>query len=140
MGQAHTFEHTADLGLRIEAGTLEDLFETAARGLFQIIVANLDAVRALDPQEIVLEAETTADLLVSWLNELIFRSETQHAVFSHFAVRVGGDGRRLEASIAGEMIDVARHILDHEVKAVTLHGLRLEQVGDRWSAEVILDI
>ena len=41
-----TFEHTADLGLRIRAADLPSLFADAGRGLFSIIVADLDQHRA----------------------------------------------------------------------------------------------
>ena len=40
----------------------------------------------------------------------------------------------------GERIDPARHVLAHEVKAITYHGLRVEREGDGWVAEVIVDI
>ena len=30
--------------------------------------------------------------------------------------------------------------LDHEVKAITYHGLQVEQTADGWLAEVIVDI
>jgi SHS2 domain-containing protein len=38
-------------------------------------------------------------------------------------------------------MDAARHKMDHEVKAITYHGLQVEQQPDgSWSAEVIVDI
>ena len=46
MGRSETFEHTADLGLRIFGADLPDLFQTAGEGLFDVIVANLADVRA----------------------------------------------------------------------------------------------
>ena len=48
MGRAFTFEHTADLGLRIAASDLADLFRTAGEGLFDVIVANREAIRAVE--------------------------------------------------------------------------------------------
>jgi SHS2 domain-containing protein len=30
--------------------------------------------------------------------------------------------------------------MEHEVKAITYHGLRVEQSSDGWMAEVIVDI
>ncbi len=42
------FEHTADLGIRVRAGSLDELFADAARGLFSVMVANLDAVRTVE--------------------------------------------------------------------------------------------
>jgi SHS2 domain-containing protein len=140
MGRAETFEHTADLGLRVEGNDLPDLFESAATGLFDAIVVNRGEVRAAGTESFALEAETVPDLFLAWLNELIFRSETQHRLYSQFRVRIDETGPRLEATIGGEPIDRDRHILDHEVKAATRHGLTVRQVHDGWLAEVILDI
>ena len=140
MGTIATFDHTADVGLAIRASDLDDLFRTAAEGVFDYIVTNRDAVRVEETERVALRAETTADLLVTWLNDLIFRSETRHRLYARFDVRLAGDGLGLEAEIGGEPIDRDRHVLDHEVKAVTHHGLTLRQDGDGWLAELILDI
>jgi SHS2 domain-containing protein len=140
MGRTETFDHTADLGLRIRAVDLDDLFRTAAEGLFDVIVANRDAVRYLDHEQVTITAESTASLLIQWLNELIFRSETAHRLYGRFDVTIHPDGRALNAAIHGEPVDAARHVLDHEVKAVTHHGVRLVCDDEGYVAEVILDI
>ena len=140
MGTVSTFDHTADVGLRITADSLDDLFRTAAAGLFGYVVVNHDQVRPSETEPIDLAAEDTADLLVSWLNELIFRCETRHRLYSRFDVVVSEDGLHLSGTISGEPIDRSRHVLDHEVKAVTHHGLSLRRDGSGWVAEVILDI
>jgi SHS2 domain-containing protein len=140
MGSIETFDHTADVGLRVRGRDLDDLFRTAAEGLFDYVVANRAEVGTADVEKVSLRDDTTADLLASWLSELIFRSETLHRVYREFEVFVGEDGLRLDATIRGEAIDRDRHVLDHEVKAVTRHGLKLEREGDGWVAELILDI
>ena len=140
MGTIETFDHTADVGLRIRGDDLDDLFRTSAEGVIDYIVVNRDAVRDEARESISLIAESTLDLLVAWLNELIYRTETQHRLYSHFDVRVAADGLNLRAEIGGESIDTDRHVLDHEVKAVTHHGLSLTREGRGWLAELILDI
>jgi SHS2 domain-containing protein len=140
LGTITTFDHTADVGLTIRGDDLDDLFRTAARGVSSYIVTNLDDVRAEVREAVALQAGTTADLLVAWLGELIFRSETQHRLYSLFNVHVTEDGLSLTGEIGGERMDPSRHVLDHEVKAVTHHGLTLEREGTGWKAEVILDI
>ena len=140
MGTIEVFDHTADVGLRIRGDELADLFRTAAEGLFDYVVANRESVRVDRTESFSARADSTADLLLGWLNELIFRSETQHALFTRFDVEFSGEGLALEATIGGEPIDRDRHVLDHEVKAVTHHGARLEREGHGWVAEVILDI
>ena len=140
MGHTETFDHTADLGLRIRATDLGDLFQTAAEGLFDVIVANRDAVRGVQDEQVSLAAESTEDLLIEWLNELIFRSETEHRLYGGFDVTVDADGRALRAVIQGEPVDPARHVLDHEVKAVTYHGVSIVRDQAGYLAEVIVDI
>ena len=140
MGHSETFEHTADLGLRVVGLTLSDLFETAAIGLFDIIIANRTELRVVGEESIVLTADSTEELLVVWLNELIYQSETRHRFYGRFAVQVDDRGRTLHASIGYEPIDPARHILDHEVKAATRHELSVKWCDYSWTAEIILDI
>ena len=140
MGTIETFDHTADVGLRIRGDSLDDLFRTAAEGMFDYVVANRSDVRLDEIEKISLRDDTTADLLATWLSELIFRSETHHRLFADFEVHIGDDGLRLDATVRGEAIDRDRHVLDHEVKAVTRHGLSLEREGEGWVAELILDI
>jgi SHS2 domain-containing protein len=140
LGTVETFDHTADVGLRVRGADLNDLFRTAAEGVFDYIVVNRAEVRAEEHESVSLDADSTEELLAAWLNELIFRCETKHRLFSRFDVRVADDGRGLQAEIAGEPIDHDRHILDHEVKAVTHHGLTLQRAGSGWLAELILDI
>jgi len=140
MGSIEVFDHTADVGLRIHGDDLPDLFRTAAEGLFDYIVANRSDVRIDRTEVITLSADSTADLLLAWLNELIFRAETTHTLFTSFEIQINRNGLALEATIGGEPIDRDRHVLDHEVKAVTHHGATLEPEGAGWVAELILDI
>ena len=132
------FEHTADLGLRIWAPELTELFAEAARALFSIIVENPDAVRPLQEREFAIEGEELDYLLFDWLNELLYTFDTKHILFVEFDIEMVEHGIR--ARVRGEPIDHKRHHLEHEVKAITYHGLKVERAGDRWMAEVIVDI
>jgi SHS2 domain-containing protein len=140
MGTVTTFDHTADVGLRIHGADLDDLFRTAAEGMFDYIVVNRHELRPIETESLELKAETTDELLADWLGELIFRSETGHRLYDAFNVHVDESGTSLRAIISGESIDPERHVLDHEVKAVTRHGLSVTRTDEGWTAEVILDI
>jgi SHS2 domain-containing protein len=132
------FEHTADLGLRIRAASLERLFEEAAAAMLALSVANLDAVAPAQSVTFELSADCYEDLLRDWLAELNFTLGTRHLVCSRFAVQL--DGTSLRATAWGEPLDPARHQLAMEIKAVTYHGLKVERTEDGWLAEVIVDI
>jgi len=133
-----TFEHTADLGLRIRAQDLPTLFVDAARGLFSMIVADLDSIRPIETVDLAVGGEISELLLFDWLNELLYTYETRHLLLAEFDVAVSDSG--VVATARGEPVDSLRHQIDHEVKAITYHGLRLERQGDGWLAEVIVDI
>jgi SHS2 domain-containing protein len=133
-----TFEHTADLGLRIRAADLDTLFVEAAQALFSVIVEDLAKVEPRQSIEVRLSADRPEFLLFDWLRELLFYFDSRHLLFGRFEAHVAEDG--LHATAWGEPLDRARHVLEHEVKAITYHGLRVEHLKDGWLAEVIVDI
>ena len=133
-----TFEHTADLGLRARADELNQLFADAAAGLFSIVVPDLTTVRPTESVELKVASDDLDLLLFDWLNDLLYIYETQRLLLSRFEVRV--EQTSLKATAWGEPIDPARHVLDHEVKAITYHGLKVEREDGGWIAEVIVDI
>jgi SHS2 domain-containing protein len=132
------FEHTADLGIRARAQDLSSLFAEAARALFAVIVRNPDTVRTKENVEFHIDGTDREFLLVDWLCELLFAFESRRLLLSTFSVTIDDIG--LHATAQGEPFDKSRHELEHEVKAVTYHGLSVEQDEKGWSAQVILDI
>jgi len=134
-----TFEHTADLGLRVRASDLDSLFAEAGRGLFSMIIANLDEVRLIEEVSLGVVGAELDYLFFDWLNELLYIFETRRLVLAHFEVKVADGG--VQATARGEPFDSARHRPEHEVKAITYHELKVEQQADgTWLAEVIVDI
>ncbi len=132
------FEHTADLGLRVRASDLETLFVEAARALFSVIVANLDQVRPVRERSLVVAGTVRDYLLFDWLTELLYVFESERLVLAEFAVHLTAEG--LSAVVRGEPLDASRQVFAHEVKAITYHGLKVEQTASGWLAEVIVDI
>ena len=71
-----TFEHTADIGLKISATDLKGLFKNAAEGFYNI-VTDLDAVKnspnpSTQKVEMNFQEENAAELFMHWLQELLF--------------------------------------------------------------------
>ena len=133
-----TFDHTADLGFRATGPDLDTLFVEMGRCLFAAVVENSDAIRPSVEQAIELSGNDPEYLLFDWLRELLYHFDAERRVYAEFNVRVRPDG--LSATVRGEQLDPARHGLSHEVKAITYHGLTVEQTADGWRAEVIVDI
>ena len=133
-----TFEHTADLGLRIKAPDLPTLFVEAGRALTSVLLDNPEDIRAEREIAIRIEGSDREYLLFDWLNELLYRFETERLLFAEFNVALDKSG--LSAACRGEPADPQRHRLAHEVKAITYHQLQVRQTADGWEAQVIVDI
>ncbi len=130
-------DHTADIGIRVREETLQQLFENAAFSLFDN-VAELQNVQEEFCEEIRLEALDLPELMVSWLNHLLYLWETKHILFKRFSIPKIKE-TALEAHVWGELYQPMRHELLTEIKAATYHNLRIEQEGTHWIAEIILD-
>jgi SHS2 domain-containing protein len=134
------FEHTADLGIHVEAGDQATLFVDVAKALFGAIVEDIDQVLPTQTIEIEVQGSELDMLLFDWLRELLYRFDADHLLFSEFHVIVRENG--LSGIAKGEPYDPTRHLLSHEVKAITYHDLRVEELSDGagWVAQVIVDI
>jgi SHS2 domain-containing protein len=132
------FDHTADLGLRARAADPDALFADMARALTAALVENPDAVQPRQTHAVRLDGADREYLLLDWLAALLDLYERERFLAAECRVRLRPDG--LDAEVRGEPADAARHLLSHEVKAITYHGLRVEQDADGWLAEAIVDI
>jgi SHS2 domain-containing protein len=132
------FEHTADMGLRVRAPDLPALFADAGRGLTSMIAPNLDSIRPVRRIPLRVTGSRRDDLLFDWLSEILYLFESEHLLLSQFDVEIDAEGAR--GTARGEPADESRHELEHEVKAITYHGLKVDETPDGWLAEVIVDI
>jgi SHS2 domain-containing protein len=134
----HTFEHTADLGMQVEAADLVSLFAEAGRAFLSILVENPDTVRPQNEVAIEVEGTDLDYLLFDWLNELLLLFDRDHLLLSDFDVTIDSQG--LKGRARGEAVDRDRHELSHEIKAITYHQLELKQTAEGWQARFIVDI
>jgi SHS2 domain-containing protein len=103
-----------------------------------MIVANLDDVRPVREMTIAVDGTRLDDLLFDWLNEILYAFESQRLLLAQFDVQIDAAG--LRATACGEAADESRHRLEHEVKAITYHGLKVERTSEGYLAEIIVDI
>ena len=130
-------EHTADAGLTARGATLSETFEQAARGMYALMV-DLDSVRETEVRYVETGADSPEDLLVRWLLDLLFLTETERMLFHRFEVEIA-DGA-LRAKAHGEPIDEERHALGVAIKAVTRHLLEVAPEDGGFRARVLFDI
>ena len=133
-----TFDHTADLGLRVRADDLNTLFAEAGLALMSILVEDAASVQPARRVQFDLPGDEVEYLMFDWLRAILYHFEVDHLLLARCEVRVSPTG--LHAALEGEAFDPSRHELSHEVKAITYHDLRVEESDDGWLAEVIVDI
>lgn len=134
------FAHTADLGLRATAPTLESLMAEVACGLFEIIAGDLAQIRPRPDRAEQFHVAGTDPvwLLFDWISELHAAFELRRMLFCAFDVSIDAGG--LHATAHGEPYDPARHALAHEIKAITQHELSVVEAASGWEATLIVDI
>lgn len=133
---------TADVAIRVTATSLEALLFDAAEATTNVMVDELASLARTVRKTVEVEAQAPDELLVNFLQELIYFKDAERLLLRPERVQVRRqDGRwTLTASLSGEVLDMRKHELKVDVKAVTYHRLRVEQTPTGWQADVILDI
>jgi SHS2 domain-containing protein len=134
----HEIEHTADLGIEVEADSPGELFRRAGLAMFSLMVS-LDGVEAREEREEAVQAEGWEDLLHDWLSRLLSRFLQDGFIVAAITV-VDIDSTHVHARLAGERLDYERHNFETEIKAVTYHQLSVTCEDGRWRARVIFDV
>lgn len=143
-GEIEELPHTADIGFRVSAPSLPDLFRLAADGLASALGASPE-VEGESPDagergSVSLRRDGLERLLVAWLRELLRGARTERGVprIESLEVTREEDGVRLEAAL--RWLPWGDRGPEREIKGVTYHGLEVRREGGRWHATVVLDV
>lgn len=131
-------DHTADVGIAVWGDSVEEVFAAAARGMFSLIT-DIETIDKAVICEVRLEASDREELLVAWLNELLYLLDTEKVIFGDFEI-IAITEDSLTAKALGDKLDLARHTIKTQIKAATYHMLKIEPVEGHFRAQVILDI
>jgi SHS2 domain-containing protein len=131
-------EHTAEAGVVARGATLAEAFANAAEGMYALVL-ELGGIEERETREVRLEATNHESLLVDWLQELVFLTETEGLVFRRFEVELTDTS--LAGRAWGEPFDDRRHVTHNVmVKAVTRHMLEIGREGEGYRVQVLVDI
>lgn len=145
----HDFEqlpHTADIKIRVYGSTIQELFEHALIGMFQVVhpIAPTCSYRhgrlvcpSLPEQhDIQVQAIDREALLVDFLSEALYLSDVHNEAY--LAVTIHElDDYHIHATVHGIRITGFQVV---ELKAVTHHDVRIVQKNGKWQVDVVFDI
>lgn len=132
----------ADIAFRAYGDSITELFASAALAMVSIMLVNPDGIVFSTKRGIALDNRDRELLLFEFLNEFIFLKDSESLLLKPASVEIEevNGGYRLKCDARGEHIDRGRHVFNVDIKAVTMHGLRIACDGDRWCATVVLDV
>lgn len=131
-------DHPADLGIEAYGKTLAEAFEQAALGLVFIIV-DASRVEARECRKVTLQGSDLEQLLVRWLQEILYLFDGEHFIGGRFQISQLESGW-LQAVVYGEPFDPKRHQTRMDVKAITYHQLEVREKTGKSGVRVFLDI
>jgi SHS2 domain-containing protein len=130
--------HTADISIKAYGKTLKELFENAATGMFNIL-AELEGITFSTELEIKAEGLDKEELLIAWLDELLYNFYTKQIIFYEFDITELTD-KNLTAKVKGRFIGENKNRLKTEIKAATRHDLRIEKKDDTYEVQIVFDV
>ena len=115
-------EHTADVRLLVEGQTLEELFGEALKGMMEVLKPEKKEGGAEITRKIEIEAAGRTELLVDFLNEVLWLAHTHHEAFT--SVLFGEiSEKRLKAELRGSPAEG----FGEDIKAVTYHEAEIRR-------------
>lgn len=131
MGEYKEIEHGADIGYVVSGDSVEDLFETAL-----LLFTNLSkAIGKPEFYRIISIKDNGYDrLLVTLLNELIYRFEVKGEGFIRYRINAFSDkgisltawGKRVKGSLS--------------IKATTFNELQIKKVNEKYITKLVFDV
>jgi SHS2 domain-containing protein len=130
-------EHTADIRMEVHGSSLGELFLNAARGFTNLLAPESGGLPDTD-LEFSLKADSTEDLLVDWLRELLFHHETQGFLFISAEIEEISN-TTLKVKLAGRTRGPEEEP-EIEIKAVTYHQLSIQKNDAGYAVTIVFDI
>lgn len=131
-------DHTADVRMRITADGFANLLSESGFALARVLYGAYPDEPASMTVEIEADGRTEEELIVNFLSELLFLTETEYLVPMAFALDV--DGLSVSGTVSGVAFDRSRHAGGVGIKGISYSGLQLTKTNTEYELQIIFDI
>lgn len=132
-------EHTADAAVRVYGRDLRFLFQNAAAAMFKLMAKPQSGILKSSSRKFKIElfAANQEELMIRWLSELLYLSESKKIILTEFEI---GDlsSESLRAGVRGTSRQYFH--LTTEIKAVTYHKLKIQKENNYYAVQIIFDV
>lgn len=136
MKKFEILEHPSDLKIRAFGKTKEELFENMMIGMFEGARYKVEVESKKARVEIKISSIDLPSLLVDFLSEILYLSETRKEVYQKVNFKEFSENE-IEAELIGKKLKR----MGVHIKGVTYHGLDIHQEKDgTWQATILFDI
>ncbi|MEM0123996.1 MAG: archease [Candidatus Micrarchaeaceae archaeon] len=131
----------ADLAFEADGATIDDLFSSAAEALTSAMIDDPNRIGHTETLRFGVASKSLEMLLFLFLNRIILYKDSKKILFGRFDVKISeGRGYKLRCTAYGEKLDAERQKLAVDVKAVTMHMLKVWRENGKWRARVVIDV
>ena len=132
----------ADVAFVAEGKTLDQMMKSSAMALTNSMIKDPEKLEIKKTIKIKIESKNEEQLLHDFLQELIFLKDAKLLLFREFEIQIEKkrDKFLLKAQLKGEKIDMKKHELLVDVKAVSFHRFEVKKEENGWKCFVILDV
>ena len=127
-------DHPSDIGIEVIGKDIKDLFENSAYSMMDMMF-ELSGVKKEMSFDVKVTGDDQVSLLVSWLSELLYLSDSNHVALSDFKITKMSD-TELEAKVYGGKIGNVKRF----IKAATYNQLEMKKEKDNWKARIVFDV
>lgn len=129
-------DHTADVAVEVWGEDFANLLAHAAEAMFALQGLPSGAEQTVR-RRVELSAPDRESLLVDWLNELLYLSESHGELYRAFDLaEVPGTGAALRATVFGQK----GHPTKRKIKAATFHDLRIAEESGQLRTRIVFDV
>lgn len=133
--QFEEVDHTADLSLRVWGQDLAELLIHAAQGMFHLMRCEPVEGAASTTRRLSLQAPDSETLLVEWLNELLYSSESNQECYDEFRI-LHLEPQAVEAEISGHPQTAS----GRDIKAATYSNLHITETAEGYEVVLTFDV
>ena len=132
----------ADVAVRVKGASLDELFIKSGRALISEMVENPGDISSLIIKEGSLSGNNIELIYFEFLNEILFFKDAESLLLLPELVKISDVTGNINCDykLCGEKIIREKHVFRVDVKAVTMHGLRIFKENNLFIAEIVFDV